>query len=672
MSGPWWGKDVSPGAAAAVADAAASTGAIVPPLTETDPAEIASELDARRLGFTPAWTNRRPDDPGVGLQAVYAELQSTLAAAIDQLPKKARVEHLVAAGVAQAPPRPLAAMLVFEVSDAAPEGVLVGQGFEVFGRDGDGKSVTFETDRDLFAIPGKLAALGTRTRGSVSTLTIPTDESPGTVYPFGLAPKAGVELYLAIDAQVAPAPQIALGVTLAPIAGAPPPMSAGGLMPPPGHELPRLQWEVFDRGKFTVAELIRDETVSFTQSGVIELEAPAGWRPATPPGADAKSPMYWIRVQLLDGEWPAPPAVSGLTLNVVPASSGRTIRDEAVDTPLSVDLSVRRTLTLAEKPVLEGSLVVEIDEGGADLVTWTAVDDLSQAGFDERKFRFDAVTGTLTFGDGINGRPLPEGFRNVHATYRVAESATSVAAKQISTLIGSAPFLTSVTNPLPAGGGSQPEALDAALVRGPRDIRARGRAVAPADFEVLARRAPGADIRRAKAFGGFHPRFPGLPIPGVVGVFVVGAARDDGQPPIPTELTLGAVSQFLSSWAARGAEVVAAAPVFHSVRVEASFELDPRVDVTTTIHAVSGLLDRWFDPVAGGTACEGWPFGGAIVYDELIRFLLGNAKGVIAVPRLLLVVDGVRSAHCADVAIPPHDLLWPAQHELIPLPRRSS
>lgn len=672
MSGPWWGKDVSPDVAAVVADAAASTGGILPPLTETDPAEIAAELDRRRTGFTPSWTSRRPDDPGNALQAVYAELHSTVATALDDLPTKARVEHLIAAGVVRQPPRPLAAMLVFEVSDSAPEGVLVGHGFEVFGRDASGASVTFETDRDLFAVPGKLSVLGSRTGGSVSTQTLPTDDAPGTVFPFGLQPRPGVALYLAIDAPVAPTPQIAIGVTLAPLAGAPPPMSAGGLMPPPGTEPPRLQWELFDRGKFVPAELIRDETLSFTQSGVIELEAPSGWRPGTPPGADAKSALYWIRAQLLDGEWPDPPAFSGLALNVVPASSGRTIRDEAVETPITVDPAARRSLTLAGSPVLEGTLFVQIDEGGAELVTWTAVDDLSQVGFDERKFRFDAVTGTLTFGDGVNGRALPEGFRNVHATYRVAETATAVAAKAISTLVGSAPFLVSVSNPLPAGGGSDPETLDAALLRGPRDIRARGRAVAPADFEVLALRAPGADIRRAKAFGGFHPLFPGLPIPGVVGVFVVGAARDDGQPPIPTEATLGAVSQFLSSWASRGAEVVATAPVFHSVRVEATFELDPHVDVTTTIHAVSGLLDRWFDPVVGGATGEGWPFGGTIVYDDLIRFLLGKAAGVIAVPRLLLVVDGVRSAHCADVPIAPHDLLWPAQHELIPLPRRPS
>jgi predicted phage baseplate assembly protein len=385
--------------------------------------------------------------------------------------------------------------------------------------------------------------------------------------------------------------------------------------------------------------------------------------------------LYWIRAQFLEGEWPTVPAVSALALNVVLASSGRTIRDEAVETPLTVDTTARRTLTLAETPVLDGSLFVQIDEGGAKLVTWTAVDDLSQAEFDERKFRFDAVAGTLTFGDGVNGRALPEGFRNVHATYRVAEAASGVAAKQISTLIGSAPFLSSVTNPLPAGGGTPllapDDLLNATLLRGPREIRARGRAVAPADFEVLALRAAGADIRRAKAFGGFHPRFPGLPIPGVVGVFVIGNARSDGQPPIPTALTIEKVSQYLSSWASRGAEVVVASPVFHGVRVEATFELDPDVDVTSTIHTTSGLLDQWFDPVAGAGG-EGWPFGGAIVYDDLIRFLVTKVAGVIAVPRLVLVVDGVRSAHCADVAIPPRDLLWPAQHELVPLPRRAS
>jgi hypothetical protein len=88
---------------------------------------------------------------------------------------------------------------------------------------------------------------------------------------------------------------------------------------------------------------------------------------------------------------------------------------------------------------------------------------------------------------------------------------------------------------------------------------------------------------------------------------------------------------------------------------------------------VSGFLDRWFDPVVGGASGEGWLFGGTIEYSALVRALLHTMAGkVTAVPRLVLVVDGVRSQHCADVAIPAHDLLWPAAHELIALPRRTS
>jgi predicted phage baseplate assembly protein len=674
MSGPWWGKDVAPELATAAADAATTLDHDkLAPLTAIDANAIARELDARRAGFTPTWTSRRPDDPGMALFAVYAAQHALVATAIDDLPTKARVEHLTAAGVVQRAPRPLAATLVFEVSPAAPGGVLVGERFEVLGRDADGATVSFETDRTLFAAPAKLAVLGRRAGGSVGTLTIPTSDAPGKVYPFGLEPKPGVALYLGLDAPVVPSPQLAIGVFLAPVRGAPPAVSAGGLVPPPGLEPPRLAWELFDGGRFVAAEVIRDETRSFTQSGVIELRVPSGWRPGTPPGADAGPPLYWARCQLLDGEWPAPPVIGFIALNVVPAQSGRTIRDEIVETPVSVDPESRRTLHLAQSPVLDGTLVVQIDESGPEPEIWLPVDDLSQVAFDERKFRFDPVTGTLTFGDGRNGRPLPEGFRHVKATYRVAEPATSVAATTISTLVGSAPFLVSVSNPQPAAGGSEPETLEAALVRGPREIRARNRAVAVADFEVLARRAPGADIRRARAVGGLHPQFPGARIPGVVGVFVVGPARDDSQPPIPTEATLHGVTTHLATWAARGAEIVAVAPAFHAVRVEATFELDPEADVTETIHEASGLLDRWFDPVVGGATGEGWPFGGTIFYDALIRFVMRELTGkVTAVPRLLFVVDGVRSQHCADVPIPDNDLLWPAPHQLVPLPRRPS
>lgn len=672
MIAPWWGKEVDP-ALAAKADDASAGGDVLAPLTTVSPEDIEAEITARRVGFTPTWTSQRPDDPGSALIAVYGELHAALAGAVDQLPRKARVEHLVSAGVVRRAPRPLGATLVFEISESAPGSIFIGDRFEVLGKGPAGETITFETDRELYATAAKLAVLGTRLTGTINPQQIPTSDKPGVVHPFGERPERGAAIYLGLDASAPPSPQLAIGFSLAPLDGAPPPVSAGGLLAAPGAEPPRLRWELFDRGTFAPVAVIRDETRSFTQSGVVELAIPSSWRAGSPPGSDPTQPHFWLRCSLLDGEWPSAPALDGVTLNAVPATSGRTIRDEIVETPVSVDPIARRTLTLANSPVLDGTLQVEIDEGGAAPLAWQPVDDLADASFDARVFRFDATTGTLTFGDGRNGRALPEGFRNVHATYRVAEVVTSVAAKQISTAIGEAPFLASVTNPAAATGGSDAETLDEALRRGPRDIRARGRAVAVADYEVLALRAPKADIRRARAIAGFHPRFPGAAIPGVVGVLVVGNKRDDGQPPIPNEPTLEAVSAFLASSAAHGAEVVAAAPVFHAVRIEATVELDRDADATETIHRLSSALDRWFDPVVGGATGEGWPFGGAIGYDALVRFVLRElADAVIAIPRLLVVVDGVRAPHCSDVAIPPRDLLWPAPHELGALPRRTS
>jgi hypothetical protein len=39
--------------------------------------------------------------------------------------------------------------------------------------------------------------------------------------------------------------------------------------------------------------------------------------------------------------------------------------------------------------------------------------------------------------------------------------------------------------------------------------------------------------------------------------------------------------------------------------------------------------------------------------------------GVRAVPRLNLVVNGIRLASCTDFSIPPYSLFWPEGHEVV-------
>jgi hypothetical protein len=317
MSGPWWGKDVLPERAALASE---RSGGGLPALTESDPERISAQLEARRAGFTPSWTSRSPRDAGVALIKVYAEQHSAVAAAVKELTTKARVEQLRAAGVVQRPPRPLVTTLQFEVSAAAPAGVPIGEGFAVLGRDAVGALVPFETVRSIFAVPATLSVVARRSAGSLMTLT-PPSATAAPIHPFGLAPGAGAALYLGLDATIPPGPELTLGFRLAP-AGVPAPVAAGGLFPAPGAEPPRLSWELFDAGSFVPAEVRRDETRSFSRSGVVELRVPSSWRRGVPPGADPKQPLYWIRAQLLEGNWPVAPALAFVGLNVVRRARG--------------------------------------------------------------------------------------------------------------------------------------------------------------------------------------------------------------------------------------------------------------------------------------------------------------------------------------------------------------
>jgi predicted phage baseplate assembly protein len=264
---------------------------------------------------------------------------------------------------------------------------------------------------------------------------------------------------------------------------------------------------------------------------------------------------------------------------------------------------------------------------------------------------------------------VPAGFRNVRAaSYQVGGGASgAVDAKKISGPVNSIPFLADVTNPSAATGGMDAESQDNAKRRGPKELRAHGRAVAAADYEILALHLPGALVARAKAVSGFHPAFPGKFIPGVVCVFVIPPRRGAG-PPTADQDTLAAVASALSKGSAPdGVEIVAAAPVFRRVRIVMSAVIDPARSRSDAIREILELLDGYLDPVEGGDDQQGWPFGGTLSYITFVRKILAEVKGVTAIPRLQFVVDGVRGATCSDFPISRNTLVWGSDHEILAL-----
>lgn len=648
---PWWSPTSS-------REPALMDGATPRLLPDTRRA-IAAALIARTPGYTPEWTRRGPDDAGMALVQLQSEQMATVLQRLNRLPRKAFVEFLTIGGVAPLAARPARALLQFEVAAQAPGSVYVPEGFACSARS-QGRLVIFETGRALYAAPASLTRLLAETPGSRRELPMQG------FLPFGA--RGDAALLIGLEGRGDIGPRLSLSLELAVADGVPRPVSTGSADPAARAALPQLRWDVIDPSSAQPCAVVVDETLGLTQSGCVELDLPARWRPTVLGDA---TPRRWLRLSIAQGRYAESPRLSALRINCVPALAARTLFDEVLKpVPALRPEDEGRLWAVSQTPVLSGSLQLEVDEGvdatEPQRVPWREVPALATAGPEDRVFEFDAASGVVRFGDGRHGAAAPRGFRHLHAVrYQTGGGAAgAVAAGAISTMLNSVAFLTKVANPLPTSGGADEESQADAVTRGPQALRARGRAVTVADYALLAIEAPGAHVARAHAVAGLHPGLPGTPRPGVVGVFVV-PADGPGHPLVPDAGTLAAVASHLGNTVGpAGVEVVAAAPRYHRVRVEAGIVAGTRASAGETISRVLEALDRYLDPRVGGEDGRGWPFGGRLVHTALVQ-RVAKVDNVLAVDHLNLVVDGARVLACQDRDLSPHGLLEPLTHEVV-------
>ena len=250
-----------------------------------------------------------------------------------------------------------------------------------------------------------------------------------------------------------------------------------------------------ERGELTGGELLRPDELEAGRRVVLSDAAGAVFTArvkATPTVVAAAGGAFGhLAVQLVvDGTLDLDDATAVMAANVAPASHGETVRAEPVG---SGDASQRfQRFRLKRAPLtrvpsaagLESSL--ELLVGG---LRWEEVDGLFGRAPDARVFAVRTAEdgGTeLRFGDGVHGSTLPTGAGNVQASYRVGLGlAGRVRAGQLTTALDRPTGVLSVTNPLDATGGADPEPADGARRNAPRTVRTFGRAVSLRDFEDL-------------------------------------------------------------------------------------------------------------------------------------------------------------------------------------------
>ena len=130
------------------------------------------------------------------------------------------------------------------------------------------------------------------------------------------------------------------------------------------------------------------------------------------------------------------------------------------------------------------------DQTEAVGVQWSPIEHLTAAGPRDRVFtvREDQQgRSTVEFGDGEYGARLPTGIENVVAMYRTGNGPSgNIAAGSPLQLRKRNSALASVTNPVPASGGTPGEEASSALATAQRGLRSLERIVSAADLEDFA------------------------------------------------------------------------------------------------------------------------------------------------------------------------------------------
>jgi predicted phage baseplate assembly protein len=461
---------------------------------------------------------------------------------------------------------------------------------------------------------------------------------------------------------------------------------------------PRLEWEYFrrragqDRGEWARLEMQEDGTRSLTRSGMVQfigppdftqrscfgkelfciraLDVESKFEPTGPgPASELKAVTHEVFCPPFSGTRPdgdrAPaPKVKAIHLNTAWAIQAETITDEILGSGtgeadqafmlaklpvIEEEIWVDELGALSEaerKALMEGSDVdvdLRQDEDGNTLafwVRWYPIEDLTEAQGTDRVYAIDHTFGQILFGDGLHGMALPIGRNNVRATYQAGGGASgNLEAGQITALRTTIPRVDGVTNPEPAGGGSDTESVKRALERGPQKIRNRGRAVTLEDFEWIAREAS-RSIARVKVLPNFNDA--GELETNWVTVIIVPSSAEPR--PMPSPQLRQQVQNYLQERAANvivaPGHIQVAGPTYVEVKVVA--EIFPiSIDRAPQVEAEAfRQLGQLLHPLRGGSDGRGWEFGRLPCFSDFYA-LLEAIEGVDHVGKLTITLQVV-------------------------------
>ena len=608
--------------------------------------------EARRMIplYCPEWTDHNLSDPGITLLELFAWMTDLLLYRLNLVPDRNYVKFLELIGVQLEPARPAKAELLFRLSAPQPVDVVVARGTAVATlRTDEQEAVPFATERELVIHPPQLTHLvACREEKNFHDYMpeLTQDERPGI---FTDPPKDKDHLYVGFANDLA-------GHILAFKLGLD---AKGGLGIDPKH--PPRAWQVWDASRldWVTLEPEIDTTEGLNQNGRVVLHVPLAAAMSEVEGKLA----FWVRCSNLTGTavlkpYRRSPRLTSVEVDslgaLVPASHGFPIFGEDLGATQGapgqrMQLQTRPVLTLSEGETLE------IGDANGVFEPWQRVKEFSGSGPDAPHFVLDDVSGTIELGPRIRtplgqehqyGRVPTAGRRVRFTRYRSGGGTVgNVGADTLKVLRSPIPYISSVTNPDPAWGGTNSETIEHAKWRGPRALRTSDRAVTAEDFETLSVAASPA-VGRANCLIVRDANNPNIQ-PGQVRVQLVPALAPSVGPVPEDELFVlpqveDAVRDFLDERRLLTSELSIERPVYVQVAVVSRVRVLARANRTRVAQAALEVLYHYIHPTTGGPDGTGWPFERPLYATEVYA-LLQAVDGIDSVEDVVLYQVDIRT-----------------------------
>jgi predicted phage baseplate assembly protein len=653
--------------------------------------DLVDECTLRIPRYCPEWTDHNLSDPGITMIELFSWLTDQALMRFNQVPRKNYVAFLELLGIRLQPPQPAQTELTFYLSSDLTEPYTIPIGVEVAtARTEQQEAIIFSTDRPLqVGIPHLRYFLTNSTAESppqrlrdpvANEWNRSNGEWSGREQAlFDEQPEAGNCFYLGFEPDD-PLEGNVLSITLKGAAGTP-----TGIDP----NLPPRRWEAWD-GKDWQPVLLQesdDQTKGFSfheleqqqdnpaQGAEVILHLPQVWAIATFTAYSGR----WLRCVFTAPQGRQPgytgsPRIVGLSVRAiggtVPASQCDLVENEQLGIS---DGNPGQTFQFQGIPVLERRpdeyILIEPPNGLPH--RWQEVKDFADSEPDSRHYTLDALTGVVQFGPLIRepsslryrtqararlqegGQTLlMDGTRNAEGVehqygaippigsvitmvrYRTGGGRQgNVQPQTLRFMQAAVPYVERVTNHQPARNGADEESLAQAVLRAPRLLRTRDRAVTAEDFETLAQQA-GA-VSRVRCLTPAESGSAGL-----VQLLVVPLPNADGiQQQIgiaPDQFTLNQdlrrqITEYLDERRLLGIQVQLLEPTYVGVSVQTQLVLEPAYNNPRAREAIADrvrvALYNFLNPITGGVEGQGWEFGRP-VYQSDIMALLQRQEGV--------------------------------------------